>query len=198
VVEVTHAVAVEALKSAGDRVKLTIKRKRPSAGPKLMDIDLIKGGKGLGFSIAGGIGNQHIPGDNGIYVTKIMEGGAAHVDGRLSIGDKLVAVRANNTERNLENVIHEEAVATLKSITDRATLVVQKANHLIASPNQQHRMATPTSNQLGQATSLSTSAMNNVGHSVTDSASHHLNDRERSHSPPMLSEYFKSKVLKGF
>lgn len=48
---------------------------------------------GLGFSIAGGVGNQHVPGDNSIYVTKIIEGGAAHKDGRLQIGDKLVAVR---------------------------------------------------------------------------------------------------------
>lgn len=53
----------------------------------------MKGTKGLGFSIAGGIGNQHIPGDNGIYVTKVMDGGAAEIDGRLMVGDKLVAVR---------------------------------------------------------------------------------------------------------
>lgn len=47
---------------------------------------------GLGFSIAGGVGNQHIPGDNSIYVTKIIEGGAAHKDCRLQIGDKILAV----------------------------------------------------------------------------------------------------------
>lgn len=58
-----------------------------------MEIELHKGATGLGFSIAGGIGNQHIPGDNGIYVTKIMDGGAAQIDGRLLVGDKLVAVR---------------------------------------------------------------------------------------------------------
>lgn len=52
---------------------------------------------GLGFSIAGGVGNQHIPGDNSIYVTKIIEGGAAHKDGRLQIGDKLLAVRGSDT-----------------------------------------------------------------------------------------------------
>lgn len=67
---------------------------------KILDIELVKGNKGLGFSIAGGIGNQHIPGDNGIYVTKIMDGGAAQVDGRLQVGDKLIAVR-NSTVRNL-------------------------------------------------------------------------------------------------
>lgn len=49
-------------------------------------------GPGLGFSIAGGVGNQHVPGDNSIYVTKIIEGGAAHRDGRLQIGDKILAV----------------------------------------------------------------------------------------------------------
>lgn len=93
VVEVTHAVAVDALKKAGNTVKLSVKRKRPVNGMKTLEIDLVKGAKGLGFSIAGGIGNQHIPGDNGIYVTKIMEGGAAGVDGRVAIGDKLIAVR---------------------------------------------------------------------------------------------------------
>jgi hypothetical protein len=36
---------------------------------------------------------QHIPGDNGIYVTKVMDGGAAAADGRIAVGDKLVAVK---------------------------------------------------------------------------------------------------------
>lgn len=103
VVDVPHAAAVEALKKAGNTVRLNVKRKRPPAGPKAMDIDLVKGGKGLGFSIAGGIGNQHIPGDNGIYVTKIMDGGAANVDGRLAIGDKLIAVK---TAAHVRKPIH--------------------------------------------------------------------------------------------
>ena len=47
---------------------------------------------GLGFSIAGGIGNQHVQGDNGIFITKIIEGGAAHHDGRLAAGDRLISV----------------------------------------------------------------------------------------------------------
>ncbi|KAH8409239.1 hypothetical protein KR009_011191 [Drosophila setifemur] len=149
VVDVPHASAVDALKKAGNVVKLHVKRNRGTAttpapgagdardsaagGPKVIEIDLVKGGKGLGFSIAGGIGNQHIPGDNGIYVTKIMDGGAAQVDGRLSIGDKLIGVRTNGSEKNLENVTHELAVATLKSITDKVTLIVGKTQHLITS-----------------------------------------------------------------
>ncbi|XP_034135522.1 disks large 1 tumor suppressor protein isoform X15 [Drosophila guanche] len=163
VVDVPHASAVEALKKAGNAVKLHVKRKRGTAtaatspaaaagagatagvdardsgsasGSKVIEIDLVKGGKGLGFSIAGGIGNQHIPGDNGIYVTKLMDGGAAQVDGRLSIGDKLIAVRTNGSEKNLENVTHELAVATLKSITDKVTLIVGKTQHLTSSASQ--------------------------------------------------------------
>ncbi|XP_016407779.1 disks large homolog 4 [Sinocyclocheilus rhinocerous] len=88
--EVTHSQAVEALKEAGAIVRLYVLRRKPLA-EKVTEIKLIKGPKGLGFSIAGGVGNQHIPGDNSIYVTKIIEGGAAHKDGRLQIGDKILA-----------------------------------------------------------------------------------------------------------
>ena len=42
-----------------------------------------QGGTGLGFSIAGGTDNPHIDDDPGIYITKIIPGGAAHQDGRL-------------------------------------------------------------------------------------------------------------------
>ena len=40
----------------------------------------------------GGAGNQHIPGDNSIFITKIIEGGAAQADGALKVGDKIIMV----------------------------------------------------------------------------------------------------------
>ncbi|GFG36457.1 hypothetical protein Cfor_11480, partial [Coptotermes formosanus] len=127
VVDVPHAAAVDALKRAGNEVRLYVRRRRSPGNVRLLEIELLKGTKGLGFSIAGGIGNQHIPGDNGIYVTKIMDGGAAQIDGRLVVGDKLVAVRNTpHGEKNLENVTHEEAVATLKATQDRVVLLVAK------------------------------------------------------------------------
>ncbi|XP_069705549.1 disks large 1 tumor suppressor protein isoform X7 [Periplaneta americana] len=127
VVDVPHAAAVDALKRAGNEVRLYVRRRRSPGNVRLLEIELLKGTKGLGFSIAGGIGNQHIPGDNGIYVTKIMDGGAAQIDGRLLVGDKLVAVRNTpHGEKNLENVTHEEAVATLKATQDRVVLLVAK------------------------------------------------------------------------
>lgn len=85
------------------------------------------------------MGNQHVPGDNSIYVTKIIEGGAAHRDGRLQIGDKILAVSHTRTastclmqqnnlsvrltfdlhwqvnHMSLEDVLHEDAVAALKN-----------------------------------------------------------------------------------
>ncbi|CAF92678.1 unnamed protein product, partial [Tetraodon nigroviridis] len=127
--EVTHSIAVEALKEAGPVVRLE----------RIIQIKLIKGPKGrLGGArgLPGAswrtwlwvmdaetlwsrsrlqhrrrVGNQHVPGDNSIYVTKIIEGGAAHRDGRLQIGDKIVAVN----HMSLEDVLHEDAVSALKN-----------------------------------------------------------------------------------
>ncbi|KAJ1072194.1 hypothetical protein K5549_015929, partial [Capra hircus] len=126
--EVTHSAAVEALKEAGSIVRLYVMRRKPPA-EKLMEIKLIKGPKGLGFSIAGGVGNQHIPGDNSIYVTKIIEGGAAHKDGRLQIGDKILAVNSVG----LEDVMHEDAVAALKNTYDVVYLKVAKPSNAYLS-----------------------------------------------------------------
>uniref|UniRef100_A0A672LVB9 Disks large homolog 1-like n=1 Tax=Sinocyclocheilus grahami TaxID=75366 RepID=A0A672LVB9_SINGR len=119
--DVTHSNAVEALKEAGCIVRLYVRR-RKAVTEKIMAIKLVKGPKGLGFSIAGGVGNQHVPGDNSIYITKIIEGGAAHKDGRLQIGDKLLAVNAVC----LEEVTHEDAVAALKNTPDVVYLKVAK------------------------------------------------------------------------
>ncbi|XP_018422986.1 PREDICTED: disks large homolog 1 isoform X17 [Nanorana parkeri] len=119
--DVTHSKAVEALKEAGSIVRLYVRRRKPIT-EKIMEIKLVKGPKGLGFSIAGGVGNQHIPGDNSIYVTKIIEGGAAHKDGKLQIGDKLLAVNS----ACLEDVSHEEAVTALKNTSDFVYLKVAK------------------------------------------------------------------------
>ncbi|XP_060912062.1 disks large homolog 2 isoform X17 [Labrus mixtus] len=126
--EVSHSKAVEALKVAGSIVRLYVRRRRPML-ETIIEIKLIKGPKGLGFSIAGGVGNQHIPGDNSIYVTKIIDGGAAQKDCRLHIGDRLLMV--NNY--CLEEVSHEEAVAILKNTSDVVYLKVGKPTNVYLS-----------------------------------------------------------------
>ncbi|XP_067350285.1 disks large homolog 2 isoform X29 [Channa argus] len=126
--EVSHSKAVEALKVAGSIVRLYVRRRRPML-ETIIEIKLIKGPKGLGFSIAGGVGNQHIPGDNSIYVTKIIDGGAAQKDGRLQVGDRLLMV--NNF--SLEEVSHEEAVAILKNTLDVVYLKAGKPTNVYLS-----------------------------------------------------------------
>ncbi|KAJ3589166.1 hypothetical protein NHX12_010014 [Muraenolepis orangiensis] len=101
--EVTHSQAVEALKEAGAIVRLYVLRRKPAAE------------KGW-----------HIPGDNSIYVTKIIEGGAAHKDCRLQIGDKILAVNSVC----LEDVMHEDAVGALKNTAEVVYLRVAKPNNL--------------------------------------------------------------------
>ncbi|CAG9532272.1 unnamed protein product [Cercopithifilaria johnstoni] len=93
--------------------------------PGAQKIELFKGSKGLGFSIAGGVGNEHVAGDTGIYVTKIIDGGAAYHDGRLRVGDKLLAV----DDVILENVTHDFAVNTLKQTAPKVMLVYLKNPH---------------------------------------------------------------------
>ena len=43
----------------------------------------MKGGGGLGLSIAGGVDNPHIDGHPGIFITKILPDTVAELDGRL-------------------------------------------------------------------------------------------------------------------
>ncbi|XP_031819433.1 disks large homolog 1 isoform X12 [Sarcophilus harrisii] len=153
--DVTHSKAVEALKEAGSIVRLYVKRRKPVT-EKTVEIKLVKGPKaGLGFSIAGGVGNQHIPGDNSIYVTKIIEGGAAHKDGKLQIGDKLLAVNSVC----LEEVTHEEAVTALKNTSDFVYLRVAKPTSMYMNdgcvpPDVTNSYSQPVDNHISPAAYL--------------------------------------------
>ncbi|CAK1540596.1 unnamed protein product [Leptosia nina] len=169
---VTHAEAVDALKKAGNTVRLKVKRRsvedhlsvsQISNKEEAIEIELVKGGSGLGFSIAGGLGNQHIPGDNGIYVTKIMAGGAAHRDGRLRVGDKLLMVK--NTSKgdvNLDNVTHEDAVAALKASGERVLLVL--------IPGPRHGQPSPRTSRANTPCPTSSTTNSLRREDVTDSA----------------------------
>ncbi|OQV15885.1 Disks large-like protein 2 [Hypsibius exemplaris] len=119
VVDVDHQIAVDALRRAGNIVQLRLKRRKPN----VFTLTIVKGNRGLGISVGGGLHNQHIPDDNGIFITKIVEGGAAFLDGRLRVGDKILLV--GDTE--LTDCQHDFAVSVLKSTGDVVTLVVERA-----------------------------------------------------------------------
>lgn len=85
------------------------------SAPKVLDIKLKRGPAGLGFNIVGGLDQQYVLNDSGIYVAKIKEDGAAALDGRLQEGDKIIAINGNK----LENLPHIAAVELLSSVCSR-------------------------------------------------------------------------------
>jgi len=80
---------------------------------------LSRGSSGLGFSIAGGTDNPHIGTDTSIFITKIIPGGAAYADGRISVNDVIVSVN----DVSVVDVTHAVAVEALKSAGDKVKLV---------------------------------------------------------------------------
>eukprot|EP00051_Salpingoeca_urceolata_P021243 m.330451 g.330451 ORF g.330451 m.330451 type:complete len:1629 (+) comp19763_c0_seq7:586-5472(+) len=74
-------------------------------------ISFARGPGGLGFSFSGGSDAPTVPGDSGVYVTKIAPGGAAEMDGRLQFGDRIVA--ANGVD--FTNITNAQVVSVIKS-----------------------------------------------------------------------------------
>lgn len=73
----------------------------------------------MGFSIAGGTDTPHTGTDSSIYITKIIPGGAAYADGRITVNDIIVSVN----DVSVVDVPHSGAVDALKSAGERVKLV---------------------------------------------------------------------------
>lgn len=93
---------------------------------EITEVKLVKDKSGFGFSIIGGTDGRNFIGNNGLYVSRVIEGGAAHADGRLSVGDKLINIRTKKIDKNLENTSQAEAVAILNDVDDYVVLKVMK------------------------------------------------------------------------
>eukprot|EP00043_Microstomoeca_roanoka_P006824 m.66251 g.66251 ORF g.66251 m.66251 type:complete len:1176 (-) comp13585_c0_seq2:2829-6356(-) len=122
---VTHDEAVDVLRSCTNAVRLKILRAPQDLtddGEILVTITLRRLNEGFGFSIAGGKDAPVEDGDNGIYITSIIEGGAADVDGNLQIGDKLIYVDGVD----LTNALHSECVEVLQRAGDEVRLVISR------------------------------------------------------------------------
>ncbi|KAK6304849.1 synaptojanin-2-binding protein [Coregonus clupeaformis] len=90
--------------------------------PTVLDIQLKRGPQGLGFNIVGGLDQQYVLNDSGIYVAKIKENGAAALDGRLQEGDKILTING----QKLENLSHSAAVELFRSAGEDVQLRVQQ------------------------------------------------------------------------
>ncbi|XP_044262612.1 protein lap4-like isoform X3 [Tribolium madens] len=150
VVDVSHYDAVEVLKESGPVLILQVTRevtkfvKRPlentttttttTPTPQPPDDDvvlnkvlvhttLIRDSRGLGFSIAGGKGSQPFKADSdAIYVSRITEGGVAHKDGKLCVGDRVVSINGVD----LTGATHDQAVAMLTGLERFVRLTVER------------------------------------------------------------------------
>nr|KAF6324832.1 hypothetical protein mMyoMyo1_008291 [Myotis myotis] len=91
------------------------------------EITLERGNSGLGFSIAGGTDNPHIGDDPGIFITKIIPGGAAAEDGRLRVNDCILRVN----EVDVSEVSHSKAVEALKEAGSIVRLYVRRRRPIL-------------------------------------------------------------------
>ncbi|XP_075599230.1 protein scribble homolog isoform X27 [Balearica regulorum gibbericeps] len=84
---------------------------------------LMRNEKGLGFSIAGGKGSTpYRAGDTGIFISRIAEGGAAHRDGILHVGDRVISINGVD----MTEARHDQAVALLTASSPTIVLLVER------------------------------------------------------------------------
>ncbi|XP_063252293.1 protein scribble homolog isoform X2 [Prinia subflava] len=84
---------------------------------------LMRNEKGLGFSIAGGKGSTpYRAGDTGIFISRIAEGGAAHRDGILHVGDRVISINGVD----MTEARHDQAVALLTAAAPTIALLVER------------------------------------------------------------------------
>ncbi|XP_064213806.1 protein lap4 isoform X4 [Tribolium castaneum] len=144
VIGVSHYDAVEVLKESGPVLILQVSRevtkfvKRPEnpttpqppppsddviLNKVLVHTTLIRDSRGLGFSIAGGKGSQPFKADSeAVYVSRITEGGVAHKDGKLCVGDRVVSINGVD----LTGASHDQAVAMLTGLERFVRLTVER------------------------------------------------------------------------
>ncbi|KAE8290239.1 Synaptojanin-2-binding protein Mitochondrial outer membrane protein 25 [Larimichthys crocea] len=110
-----------------------------------VDIKLKRGPAGLGFNIVGGVDQQYVVNDSGIYVSKIKEDGAAGLDGRLQEGDKILAINGVV----LEDRTHKDAVELFRRAGEYVELrVLKKSSHHMNGPTgsqPDHDSSSPSS-----------------------------------------------------
>ncbi|KAM9013714.1 protein scribble homolog isoform 19-T19 [Ara ararauna] len=129
-VEPENAITVTALRPEDDysprerRGGLRFPERPEGAAPtERYSTCLVRNEKGLGFSIAGGKGSTpYRSGDTGIFISRIAEGGAAHRDGILHVGDRVISINGVD----MTEARHDQAVALLTASSPTIALLVER------------------------------------------------------------------------
>ncbi|KAG7514141.1 FERM and PDZ domain-containing protein 2 [Solea senegalensis] len=88
--------------------------------PEEITVELRKMSGSLGISISGGV-DTNLP-NGGIYIKRLVSGGAAERDGRIHKGDRLLEVDGVN----FQGFTYQQAVDCLSKTTEVVTMVVEK------------------------------------------------------------------------
>ncbi|XP_055521890.1 protein scribble homolog [Leucoraja erinacea] len=124
-VEPENAVTVTPLRPEDDYAPRERRagRRGDSGTKELLCTSLARDDRGLGFSIAGGKGSTpYRTGETAIFISRLAEGGCAHRDGILRVGDCVISI--NGVE--MAEARHDQAVALLTGTAPTITLVVER------------------------------------------------------------------------
>uniref|UniRef100_A0A8C9SB38 Multiple PDZ domain crumbs cell polarity complex component n=1 Tax=Scleropages formosus TaxID=113540 RepID=A0A8C9SB38_SCLFO len=113
------------LRQCGNRVRLVIARgntdepaasvvlptvaEQQSEGQDAFDVELTKNAQGLGITIAGYVGDKNLE-PSGIFVKSITKDSAVEQDGRIHVGDQIIAVDG----LNIQGYTNQQAVEVLR------------------------------------------------------------------------------------
>ncbi|XP_061463269.1 protein scribble homolog isoform X14 [Rhineura floridana] len=112
---------------------------RPEGAPlaERLSMCLMRNERGLGFSIAGGKGSTpYRPGDTGIFISRIAEGGAAHRDGTLHVGDRVILINGVD----MTEARHDQAVALLTAASPTIALLVEREAAAATQPSEEDHL----------------------------------------------------------
>ncbi|KAG7488827.1 hypothetical protein MATL_G00038000 [Megalops atlanticus] len=110
-------------RGSGGGLPFCVEPPSPGSARQRLSACLIRNDKGLGFSIAGGKGSTpYRTGDTGIFISRIAEGGAAHRDSTLRVGDRVISINGVD----MTEARHDQAVTLLTSTSPTITLLVER------------------------------------------------------------------------
>ncbi|KAK8772513.1 hypothetical protein V5799_024242, partial [Amblyomma americanum] len=105
--------------------------------------------------------------DEGIFISRIAEGGAAARDGKLRVGDRVLSINGID----MDGVRHDQAVAMLTGLERFVRLVVQREELVLRDPNRP-QPSLPTAMALGTS---ATTTSRPYGGSLYSSSSYMAN-----------------------
>lgn len=90
---------------------------------QIIHTTLIREENGLGFSISGGIGAPpYKDNSESVYISTIIDGGAADKDGKLLVGDKILSING----MNVDGQEHDQVIAKLTGLERFVRLVIER------------------------------------------------------------------------